>query len=162
MTYRRRYRIVKDRKRVSKQKCTDSYYRFQESKDVPHISVKMSCAKTQFPALWLYGPHAKPHGVIGLIKHFHLQLDPKLIHGKCAIQKITCSCIWLVPAQDVHFFYTRSHLSALQNFALLFSVNFQFIFIFKKCITQFSHWIVSCTIFSKILYRCLLNSCTVL
>ena len=30
----------------------------------------------------------------------------------------------LVPAQDVHFFYTRSHLSELQNCALLFSTNF--------------------------------------
>ena len=32
--------------------------------------------------------------------------------------------IRLVPAQDVHFFYMRSHLSALQNCALLFSTNF--------------------------------------
>ena len=38
--------------------------------------------------------------------------------------------VCLVPAQDVQFFYTRSHLSALQNCALLFSTNFQFIFIF--------------------------------
>ena len=30
------------------------------------------------------------------------------------------SGIRLVPAQDVHFFYTRSHLSALQNCALIF------------------------------------------
>ena len=30
----------------------------------------------------------------------------------------------LVPAQDVHIFYTRSHLSALQNCALTFSANF--------------------------------------
>ena len=30
----------------------------------------------------------------------------------------------LVPAQDVHFFCTRSHLSALQNCAVLFSTNF--------------------------------------
>ena len=45
----------------------------------------------------------------------------------------------LVPAQDVHFFYTSSHLSALKNCALNFSNNFQFIFIFKKCTTQFSH-----------------------
>ena len=51
----------------------------------------------------------------------------------------------LGPAQDVHFSYTHSHLSALQKRALIFSINFQFIFIFKKCITQFSHWIVSCT-----------------
>ena len=40
--------------------------------------------------------------------------------------------VWLVPAQDVHFFYMRSHLSALRNCALLFSTNFQFIFIFKN------------------------------
>ena len=31
---------------------------------------------------------------------------------------------WLVPAQDVHFFYTRSQLSALQKCALIFSTNF--------------------------------------
>ena len=33
--------------------------------------------------------------------------------------------------QDVHFFYTRSHLSALQSCALIFSTNFQFISTFK-------------------------------
>ena len=37
----------------------------------------------------------------------------------------------LVPAKEVHFFYTRSHLSALQNCAWFFSTNFQFIFTFK-------------------------------
>ena len=73
------------------------------------------------------------------------------------------SWIRLVPAQDVHFFYTRSHLNALQNCELLFSINFQLVFIFIKCITQFSHWMVSCAIFlSKILHRYLLNSRTVL
>ena len=45
---------------------------------------------------------------------------------------ITQGLIRLVPFQDVHFFYTRSHLSALQNCALLFSTNFQLIFILKK------------------------------
>ena len=30
----------------------------------------------------------------------------------------------LVPAQDVHFFYTRSHLSALQDCALIFQAIF--------------------------------------
>ena len=29
----------------------------------------------------------------------------------------------LVPARDVYFFYTRSHFSALQNCALIFSTN---------------------------------------
>ena len=42
-------------------------------------------------------------------------------------------------AHDVHFFYTRSNLSALQNCTLIFSTNFQFIFTFKHCTTQFSH-----------------------
>ena len=52
----------------------------------------------------------------------------------------------LVPAQHINFFYTCFHLSALQKCSLLFSTNFQFIFIFKKCTTQFSHWIVSCIV----------------
>ena len=40
--------------------------------------------------------------------------------------------VWrLVPAQDVNFFYTRSHLSVLQSCAFIFSANFQFIFTFK-------------------------------
>ena len=38
----------------------------------------------------------------------------------------------LVPAQDGPFSYTRSHLSALQNCALLFSINFYIIFILKE------------------------------
>ena len=57
--------------------------------------------------------------------------------------------IRLVPAQDGPFFYTRSHLSALQNCAVLLSTNFQIIVIFKECTTQFSHWIVQCAIFFK-------------
>ena len=42
--------------------------------------------------------------------------------------------IRLVTAQDVHFLYTRSHLSALQNCALIFSTNFQFISTFKNAL----------------------------
>ena len=69
----------------------------------------------------------------------------------------------LVPAQDGPFFYTRSHFSALQNCAVLFSTNFYIIFILKKCITQLSHWIVSCAnFFSKIFYSYILTSRTVL
>ena len=40
----------------------------------------------------------------------------------------------LVPAQDGPFFYTRSHLSALPNCAVLFSTNFQIILIFKNAL----------------------------
>ena len=68
----------------------------------------------------------------------------------------------LVPAQDGPFFYTRYHLSALQNCALLLSTNFQFIFIFKKCTTQFIIELCCAQFFSKILYRYLLTSRTVL
>ena len=42
---------------------------------------------------------------------------------------ISCICgvssgTRLVPAKNVNFFYTRSHLSAFQNFALLLSIYF--------------------------------------
>ena len=36
--------------------------------------------------------------------------------------------IKLVPAQDVHFFYTPSYLNALQNYALIFSTIFLSLF----------------------------------
>ena len=52
----------------------------------------MFCNKNQFPSLPFVGPHTKPHGVIGLIKHYHMLFDPKLIHGICAIRCIPCAC----------------------------------------------------------------------
>ena len=52
----------------------------------------MLCAYTQFPALPFGGPHEKPHGVRGLSKHYHLQLEPKLDNDKCAIIWIPCDC----------------------------------------------------------------------
>ena len=39
-------------------------------------------------------------------------------------QRIVPNTGRLGPAQDIHFFYTRSHFSALQNDALIFSANF--------------------------------------
>ena len=70
--------------------------------------------------------------------------------------------IWLVPAQDIHFFYTRSHFSALQSCAIIFSKHFQSIFTFKWCTTQFSHWIVSFTINNPFSNGYLVNLRTVL
>ena len=66
-------------------------------------------------------------------------IDGKIIIAGELVVKSQYLCSRLVPAQDVHFFYTRSHLSALQKCALLFSTNFQFNFIFKECTTKFSH-----------------------
>ena len=101
----------------------------------------------------------------------HINSNLRCIHGNTNYVRHTDLITWvsnsswdmIFPARDWPFFYTRYHLSALQNCSLLLSTSFQFIFIFKECTTQFSHWIVSCTIFSsKILYRYLLNSRTVL
>ena len=36
--------------------------------------------------------HEKPHGVRGLIKDYHMQLEPKLVHGICAIRQTPCEC----------------------------------------------------------------------
>ena len=80
--------IMVSTKCASKRNWTDNNYHFQDKKYVPHTSVKMSCSTTQFPYFSFFGPHAKPHVVRGLSKHYHLRLDPKFGHGKCAIRKI--------------------------------------------------------------------------
>ena len=53
---------------------------------------------------------------------------------RCVMQRTMDSLghMRLVPAQDLHFFYTLSHLSALQNCALLFSTIFS-LFSYLKC-----------------------------
>ena len=86
--------------------------------------------KEQLPVLLL--------AIVILLHHF-LQPCHQLIWCSSTRTEPLHSCIGLVPAQDVHYFYTRSHFSALQNCAVLFSTNFQIIFILKKFITQFSH-----------------------
>ena len=49
----------------------------------------------------------------------------KLLHHMYMFWNLIFLCNYrLGPAQDVHFFYTRSHLSALQSCALIFSTNF--------------------------------------
>ena len=72
-------------------------------------------------------------------RHISIPFDPyKLSRGdRCAALKYLMFLKQkhdgsrLGPAQDVHFFYTRSHLSGLQSCALIFSTNFQFIFTIK-------------------------------
>ena len=68
---------------------------------------------------------APDHGVV--IFH-HKNYQKNILGDKKKFIKIKQG---LVPAQDVHFFYTRSHLRVLQSHALIFSTNFQFNFIFK-------------------------------
>ena len=54
--------------------------------------MKTFCNANKFSSFPFYGPHTKPHGVIGLSKHYHIQFDPKLGHGICAIRHIPCAC----------------------------------------------------------------------
>ena len=83
----------KDIKHASKRKWNDCDYHVQERNDVSHTSVKMSCATTKLPELSFCGPHAKHHGVRRLIKNYHLLIDPKVVNGKYATQRVTCDCI---------------------------------------------------------------------
>ena len=79
-------RCGKDRKRSIKRNWTEHEYHFQDRKCVSHISVQMSCATTQLPALSFCGSYAKPRGVRRLSKHYHFRIDPKLDHGKFSIR----------------------------------------------------------------------------
>ena len=62
----------KDIKCISKQKWTDSEYHVQYRKYVLHISVKIPCATTQFPASSFFSPHAKHNVVRRLNRHYNL------------------------------------------------------------------------------------------
>ena len=65
-------------------KWTNRQYHVQDNYTVSHKDAKMYYNTNQFPALPFYGPHYKPHGARGLIKHYHLRFDPKLVNGVCA------------------------------------------------------------------------------
>ena len=53
----------------------------------------MYCDTNQFPALPFCGYHPKPHGAMGLGKHYHIRFDTNLGHGICAILRIPCACV---------------------------------------------------------------------
>ena len=72
---------------------------------MPHTSAKILCDTTQFPLLSFCRPQAKPHGVRGLSKHYHLLLDPKLGHGKYTIRRIPCACISFTNVLDKSWYY---------------------------------------------------------
>ena len=64
----------------------------QHNKYVEHQDVKMYCAINHFHILKFIGPHNKPHGVHGLVKHHHMRFDTTLGHGTCEIHRIPCDC----------------------------------------------------------------------
>ena len=65
-------------KSSSKRKWNEHEYHFQDRKYLSHISIKISCATTQFPEFSFCGPHAKPHGVRRLSEHEVLHADCKM------------------------------------------------------------------------------------
>ena len=53
-------------------KFTEWDYHDQEGTDVAHKYVKIFCNTNQFPSFTFFGPHTKPHGVRGFIKHYYM------------------------------------------------------------------------------------------
>ena len=72
----------KYRKWASQRKLNDCKYHVQERKYVSHTTMKISYATTQFTEFLFCGINAKPHGVRGLRKHYHIRLDPKFDFGE--------------------------------------------------------------------------------
>ena len=71
----------------------DRQYLLHDNDDVAHQYMRIYCNTIQIPALSFCGPHSKPHGARGLIKHYHLSFDLKLGMGICAIHRIRCACV---------------------------------------------------------------------
>ena len=69
-------------------KWTERKYHVQDDTTVELKDVKMYCNTNQFPELSFSGQHSKPHGAIGLSKHYHLRFDPKLGMVVCEIRRI--------------------------------------------------------------------------
>ena len=70
--------------------------------------------------------------------------------------------IRLVPAQDVHFFYTRSHLSALKTVRYFYQPIFSSFSYLKNALHNLVIELCSALFFSKIIYSYILTSRTVL
>ena len=73
-----------------KRKWIDRQYHVQDNANIAHQDVIIYCNTNQFPALSFCVTHSKPHGARGLINHYHLSFDPKLVNGICTIHRIPC------------------------------------------------------------------------
>ena len=65
----------------------------------------MNCDTNQFPTLPFCGSHPNPHGAMGLGKNYHLNFDPNLGHGICAIRRIPCACVACTSMLDQPWIY---------------------------------------------------------
>ena len=69
---------MKNTKKGQVKNCTNREYNMQHNKDVKHQDVKMYCTTQHFLEINCLQPNKKPHGVRGMVKHYHMRLDPKL------------------------------------------------------------------------------------
>ena len=53
-------------------------YHVQHKKYVDHQDMEIYCSKNQFSELQFIGTHKQPHGIRGLVKHYHIIFYPKL------------------------------------------------------------------------------------
>ena len=54
---------------------------------------------------WHFVVHTKKNGIRGLSKHYHMQFDPKLLHGICVIFHIPCAyaeCTSMIDKPCIH------------------------------------------------------------
>ena len=86
--------LIRTNKKTGKYKnWKEREHHVQENSYVSHKYVNMFLNKNQFPSFPFCVPHTKPHGFIGLRKHYHMIFDPKLGYVICAILQITCACV---------------------------------------------------------------------
>ena len=81
-------------------KWTDRQYHVQDNSNVAHQDVKIYFNTNSFPEFSFCGPHFKPRGARGSIKHYHLRFDPKLGMGICATFRILCACVSFTSVLD--------------------------------------------------------------
>ena len=96
---------VKYKKRFSEIKCIDRQYHVQDNFDVAHKYLIMYCNTNQFPALQFCGPHSRPHGARGMLKHYHLRFYPKLCNGVCENCRIPYACVACTAMLDKPWIY---------------------------------------------------------
>ena len=86
-------------------KYTDRKYNVQDNSDVAHQDVEMYCNTNQLTELPFCGTHYKPHGAMGLSKHYHFHLDTKLVNVACAIRFIPFACVAFTSMIDKPWIY---------------------------------------------------------
>ena len=75
----------------------------QTNEKISHKDVKTNCNTNKFTVLTFSGPHMKPNGVRVLGKNYHMQFEPKLGHGTCAMRQIHCACIQYTAMLDKYW-----------------------------------------------------------